>query len=225
MFSLTLLMILTGFLQCSASELLIHIDKDGADTAECIGGEKSCLTVNYALTKLQDRERDQLPVEVIVSPSQQKFPCQGSFRFNFTSLTITGVGDVTFSGLFGLTFEPDLKKVFVQIKGIKFDNCRPEKFSDASNHGVIFSFIETLIFEKCIVHYGGSFFVRVQNITIDNCVFSEFSSNVLPVITSWVAFPSSKSEVTASLSEGIGRFVMRNSVIANNTGSYIYGAI
>lgn len=232
MSSVPMIIIFTALLiQCLASDprLLIHVDSDGIDTVECILGEKPCLTLNYALTKLQDRKSDQPGVEIMVSSSQQKFRCQGIYDFNFTSLTITGIGDVTFSGLFGMTFEPNLKDVFVQVKGIRFENCRPTKpDSDPFNPGVVFAFIETLIFEGCKVHYGSSLFVRVQNLTVDSCLFSDFNSSALPVLTSWVSFPGSKfgtrnqkpqSRQTVVKSK-IGTIVVRNSLITNNSGRY-----
>ena len=232
MCSASAIIIFTALLsQCLASDpgLLIRVNSDGADTAECVLGEKPCLTLNYALTKLQDRKSDQPGVEIMVSSPQQKFPCQGVYDFNFTSLTITGIGDVTFSGLFGMTFEPDLKNVFVQVKGIRFENCGPTKLdSDPFNPGVVFAFIDTLIFEDCKVHYGSSLFVRVQNLTVDSCLFSDFSSSALPVLTSWVSFPGSKLG-TRNLrpqprqtveKPKIGTIVVRNSLITNNSGRY-----
>ena len=102
-----LILALIEVLQCSASGLLvIHVDKDGVDTAVCIQEEKSCLTVNYALSSLQIQPevRDSVPsdVEVWVS-SSQKFNYEGIYDFNFTSLAIIGEGDVVFSGLFGMS--------------------------------------------------------------------------------------------------------------------------
>lgn len=222
----------TLILQCSASdpELVIHVDSDGADTAECVLGEQPCQTLNYALAKLQDRKSDQSGVQIMVSSPQQKFPCQGIYDFNFTSLKITGIGDVTFSGLFGMTFEPDLKDVFVQVKGIRFENCRPTKLdSDPFNPGVVFAFIDTLIFEDCKVHYGSSLFVRVQNLTVDSCLFSDFNSTALPALTSWVSFPGSKFGTRNRRPQPrpmvkkskIGTILVRNSLITNNSGNYM----
>ena len=230
MLSFTWMLFLVGLHQCSAESdgLLIHVDNNGADSAKCLQGESSCLTVNYALTKLQDKERDQPPVEIMVSSSVQKFPCQGIYDFNFTSLSITGEGDVTFRGIFGLTFEPDLKNVFVQVKGIKFENCKPTgPDSDPFNPGVVFAFIDTLIFEDCIVHYGSTLIVRSQNVTVDGCIFSEFNSSTLPVITSWVSFPGSRfkksnwpSKSWTKDKSNIGSLVVRNSIVSDNTGTY-----
>ena len=47
-----MILALIDVLQCSASGLLV-IHADGVDTAVCIQGDKSCLTVNYALSSLQ----------------------------------------------------------------------------------------------------------------------------------------------------------------------------
>ena len=228
-----LLVIFTSILQCSGSGLIIHVDQDGVDTKECIQGQKSCLTVNYALTSLQDMKSDQPPVEIMVSSSTQKLPCQGhivDYDFNFTSLSITGVGDVKFIGIFGLIFEPDLRNTFVRVKGIHFENCLPRPDSGLFNSGVVFAFIDTVIFEQCTVKYGSSLFVQVQNLTVDSCIFSDFHSNSLPVITSWVSFPGSsrfklnqleksKSKVAIEKSK-IGTIVIKNSLITNNTGTY-----
>lgn len=210
--------------------LLIHVDSNGVDTAECVLGQSPCLTLNYALSKLQDRKSDQPAVEIIVSSSKQKFPCQGIYDFNFTSLSITGVGDVTFNGLFGMMFEPDLKGVFVHIKGIRFENCipQPKPGADPFNPGVVYAFIETLIFEDCNVHYGSSLFVRVQNLTVDRCIFSDFNSSALPVLTSWVSFPDKKFRTRnwkplpkwTTAKSKIVTIVVRNSTIANNSGRY-----
>ena len=111
------------------------------------------------------------------------------YAFNFTSLSIIGEGDVIFSGLFGMSFELDLKNTFVHVKGIHFDSltsCRHTSKSDTFNPGVLFLSIETLVFEECTVRYGGSLFVRVQNLTVDSCTFSDFNSVTLPVLASWV---------------------------------------
>ena len=225
------IVILTSILQCSGSGLIIHVDQDGVDDKECIQGQKSCLTVVYALTYLQDMKSDQPPVEIIVSSSTQKFPCQGICDFNFTSLSITGVGDVIFRGIFGLTFEPDLKNVFVRVKGIHFENCLPKDRldSDPFNPGVVFAFIDTLIFEQCTVKYGSSLFVRVQNLTVDSCIFSDFHSTALPVLTSWVSFPGSRfklnqlkksKSIVAIEKSKIGTIVIKDSLVTNNTGTY-----
>lgn len=219
-----------GALHCSAERLLIHVDKDGTDTAECIQGETSCLTVNYALSSLQDQKSDSVPaIEILVS-SPQKFNCEGIYDFKFTNLTIIGE-DVVFSGLFGMMFEPDLKSTYVHMKGVHFENCRQTQGSDPFNPGVVFAFIETLIFEQCIVSYGSSLFVRVQNLTVDSCTFKDFNSSSLPVLTSWVSFPGYKFMTTSDQKQPptpiengksrIGSIVVRNSSIVNNTGEYL----
>ena len=211
--------------------LSIHVDKDGADTSECIEGTKSCLTLNYALSSLQDKKPNLPPVEILVS-SPQKFACAGIYDFNFTSLSITNTGgkDVIFTGLFGMSFEPDLKNVFVHIKGIHFENCRPTKeSSDPFNPGVVFAFIDMLILEECTVRYGSTLSVRVQNLTVDSCTFSDFNSSALPVLTSWVSFPGYKFDSKTSRlakplhveKSKLGSILLRNSTIANNTGTYL----
>ena len=231
--SLTWTLLLVGIIQCSADSLQIHVDSNGADTAKCLQGESSCLTVNYTLSKLQDKPRDQPPVEIIVSSSEQKFPCIGVYGFKLTSLSIVGDGNVTFIGNFALAFEPNLtKNVLVIVKGIRFENCRQsipysETESDAFNPAVMFVYLDTLVFEDCTVRYGNTVFVRVQNVTIDGCVFSDFSSSEQPVITSWVKFPDSLFGKSSQLkrswtkdNSNIGSLVVQNSLIKDNTGIY-----
>ena len=236
------LLILFGVLQCSLTQkggLTIHVDKNGTDTLECIQGTKSCLTLNYVLYSLQAKKPDLPAVEILVSTSQ-KFNCAGIYDFNFTSLTITNIGgdDVIFSGLFGMSFEPNLKDVFVHMKGIHYENCRPTtQNSDPFNPGVVFAFISHLILEECTVRYGSTLVVRVQNLTIDSSIFSDFNSSTLPVLTSWVSFPglahkfapkwasasrkplplTTRDEETSK----VGTIVVRNSTITNSTGIYM----
>ena len=244
MYLISQLTLLIGLLHCSLAQkdgLTIPVDKDGMDTLECVQGTKSCLTLNYVLFSLQDKKPDLPPVEILVSTSQ-KFDCAGIYDFNFTSLTIANTGgeDVIFTGLFGMSFEPNLKDVYVHMKGIHFENCRPTKRNpDPFNPGVVFAFIDTLILEECTVRYGSTLAVRVQNLTVDSCIFSNFNSSTLPVLTSWVSFPGYKFTPKAWASAGrkplhvpplttedveksrIGSIVVRNTTISNNTGTYM----
>ena len=189
---------------------VVNVATNGNDTSECLqGGKMPCLTIDYVLRNLLQKQRSS--VKIVVSNNQSLPSAEGYISW-VPNVAIVAKKNVVFRCNDGVS--PFLNFIYVSnsivhMKRLNFENCRTVD----DGIGFIIAYVEELYMEDCTFRNGGTVSLAlVKEATVDNCVFERLNGTLTPVLvyqaTSLITAISSKKP----------KVYVRNSQIINNKG-------
>ena len=190
---------------------VVTVAKNGIDTTDCLqGGKTPCLTIDYVLRNLLQKQRPS--VRIVVS-SNQTLPSSEGYISWVPSVTIIGKKGVTFRCNDGVSLFLNFIYVntnsIVRIRGLHFENCRTEN----DGIGFIIAYLKVFTMEDCTFRDGGVVSLAlVEDVTVNNCVFERLNGTLTPVLV-YMA-----TSIIAAVSSEKQSIIVRNSQIINNKG-------